>query len=210
MQLSLPKSQTGVVLFVECLDNDTPRKVVGEVSKIVRVRRQNERVILQRSHGDVRVNGVERICFAKKSTDFVCLALDEREHFASAKKAVKLRLSPRPTHLSNHWSSRERGQAEFETHAVVCPHVAIVAVRSYQDSGVVDHTHAVLFGFGASSAAIRRRAASNSVSLNAPWIFSHSATAASPSWMRSIRRAAVVIHAEMLMPSSSAAAKTRW
>lgn len=95
---------------------------------------------------------------------------------------------------------------------MIGPHLAVGPVGRDERSGVVDHAHAgrrrERLGTALSSPATLALAAASSASLKAPCSASHSATAARPSRTNNSRRAAAVIQAETLTPSSAAAAKT--
>ncbi len=122
----------------------------------------------------------------------------------------QLYLPSRAAHPGNHGRRRRRRSPDLEADTVIGPNVAIVTLGSDEHARVVDDAHAErVWAVATTSSATRRRAASISASLNAPCSFSHSETARSPSRTRRDRRAAAVIQADTLTPSSAAAATTR-
>lgn len=134
----------------------------------------------------------------------------EGHDVATAKEPPQLHLAWRPAHLGDYRPCCHWNNTQFEAGAVVSPDFAVVSVGSDQETCVVDDAHAERRLLEPRiSSATRSRAVRSSESVRGPCSASHSATAARPSRRRRARRAAAVIHAETLNPSSAAAAKTR-
>src|SRR5258708_6337841 len=131
---------------------------------------------------------------------------------AAAQKAAKLYLSSASAYLRDHRGGNPWNNSAFQKGSVVGPHAPVAAVRRDEHCRVIDDVaHAerrVRTLRRAPPTSTRRRASSISLSVSCPCCASHSWTAARPSWRRRARRAASVIHAEMLIPRAAAAAST--
>jgi hypothetical protein len=110
--------------------------------------------------------------------------------------------------LSDNRRRHHGNDARFKPRPMVSPYRARITIRSDQDGGGVHHRgHADRCS--GRSRPVRRRAASSSSRVKAPFSASHSATATRPSRSLRARRAASVIQAETLTPSACAAATIR-
>src|SRR5207253_4568558 len=99
---------------------------------------------------------------------------------------------------------------ELEASPMIGPGPPVAPLGGEQGAGVVDQPHAGWAPTVATtSPTTRPRAADSSASDKAPWSASHSKMARRPSATSNARRAAAVIQAETLIPSSAAAASTR-
>jgi hypothetical protein len=181
----------------------------GEGSEVVGVARDDDGAGERRRDGHVRIDDVRGRRLRQQSTNRVGLGGFERDDVAPAKESPQLYLFGTATGLGHHWGSRYWDYASFKPGAMLGPDLTIVAVGCDQHAGVVDDGHADRLRGVTSSSATRCRAMAISSGVNAPWRRSHSATAASPSRTTSARRAASVIQADTLIPSSAAALTTR-
>ncbi len=148
--------------------------------------------------------------FGQQPSNLMSFLRNEADNIATAQQPSQLNLAWRPAHLSHYRRGGDRDDAHFEASTVIGPDVALIAVRGDQKTRVVDDAHAERrLPEDRISSATRSRADRSSVSVSGPFSCSHSDAATKPSRNRSARRAAAVIQAETLNPSSAAAATTR-
>ena len=158
----------------------------------------------------MRVDNVSGFGSRQQYPYLVRFLTGKADDVATAKEPPQLNLASRPTHLGHHRRRRQWNDTHLEASPVVSPDLAVASISGDQETCVVDDAHAERRLLEPRiSAATRSRADRNSESVSGPCSASHSATAAKPSRARRARRAAAVIHAETLKPSSAAAATTR-
>lgn len=186
------------------------REDVGYLLEVCFVRCPHGRPAAAGDEHDMGIYHVGSSGLGEQSADLVSFFGCERSHLATTQEPSQLDLTCRPAHLGNHGCGRDGNEARFQSSAMIGPHLAVITISRDEDTGVVDDAHAERrLPEPRISFAIRFRADRSSASLRGPLSCSHSATAARPSRTRSALRAASVIHAETLNPSSAAAARTR-
>lgn len=136
--------------------NRDPRSGVhGERLKIIKVARDDGRADLSSGNGDVSVNHVSGTGLGEQRPNCMRLARLEAHDVAASQEPLQLSLSRRTAGLSNDWGGRDGNDTSLKSGSVLSPHVAVVAVGSDQNTGVVDCRHAECLRFGASSAETR-------------------------------------------------------
>lgn len=129
--------------------------VLGQRLKIIEVARDDGRADSSSGHGDVSVNHVSGAGLGEQCPNLMRLARPEAHHIAASQEPSQLSLSRRTAGLSDDRGGRDGNDTSLESGSVISPHVAVVAIGSDQNAGVVDRRHANRLRFGASSADTR-------------------------------------------------------
>ena len=190
-------------------DRYSPRERLGNLPQIPLIGSQDAETTVVRHEHNMDIDHIRRGRPRRDGPDLMRVGFCECDDIASPQETPKLRLASRAADLSDHWCRRDRNHTELEPNPMISPYPTVGPISRDQRPGVVEDGHArrrLPEATGRSCAAIRSRAAASSASLSAPCSASHSLTAARPSRTSSARRAALVIHADTLTPSSAAAA----
>ena len=191
-------------------DRDLAARSADKPSNVIRVAGENYRSLANGYRHNDGVNHVRRSGPTQQTPCFVSLALAKRNDRAPGQEAPELGLLWRPADLGDDGRGNQRNNAKLQTRLMFRPSPPIVPVRRHEYGSVVDdraHAGRRTFRGVCSCARTLRRASIISSALNDPRRFSHSATAAKPARRCSASRAALVIQADMLTRSRSAAAR---
>jgi len=161
----------------------------------------------RRRHDDDRcVRDVARLRPPEQRSHAMGSLFVQSNHITAPEEPSELRLLRRPAHLRDDRRRDARHDPHLQSSPMLRPKEARVPVGGDQRPRVVDHRSHRLRERRARRRArpcfdsTCSRASSISSSVNTPCAASHSPTAASPSRIRSARRAAAVIQAETLTP----------
>lgn len=191
-------------------DRDLAARSPDKPFYVVRVTRENHRFLANRYGHHNGVNDIRGSGLPEQPSCFVRLAFAERNDRAPGQEAPELGLLRRPADLGENRRRNRRNSAEFQTRLVLCPCPPTVPIGRHENGCVVDnaaHAGRRTVRDVLSCAATVRRASSISSALKGPCCFSHSATAAKPALRCNTWRAALVIQAETLTPSRTAATR---